>query len=163
MTSEATTSLAPGGRELTEALSSDQNTYQLIPLWIQKKRDSYLVGSLELNRFYQLPDMAVYVIRLLQEGLSIPEVKARLAAEPNGDVDIDDFASTLIDIGFAYRGQPRGDSISPTARSRERFAAQVARVIFFWRSSCLYLSLVAWAIILGLVYVSRHTGYTSPS
>src|SRR5947209_5672462 len=85
--------------------SAGHSSLQLIPLSIQQEGDSYLVGSLELNRFYQIPEIGVQVIRLLQQGLSLPEVKEKLGAGGDSDVDIDDFASTLIEIELAYPGQ----------------------------------------------------------
>lgn len=71
--------------------SSEALTFHLLPLSIQPEKDSYLVGNVQLNRFYQMPEIGVRIIHLLQEGLSFAAVKARLAAEPDGDIDVEAF------------------------------------------------------------------------
>jgi putative peptide zinc metalloprotease protein len=119
---------------------------QLIPLSIQREGDSYLVGSLELNRFYQIPEIGVQVIRLLQQGLSLPEVKEKLGA---GEVDIDDFASTLIEIGLAYPGPLREPVNTPLIASAKwfRIAGRIGRIIFSLPSACLCMLVVLYAAI----------------
>jgi putative peptide zinc metalloprotease protein len=126
--------------------SSGPNEYRLIPLSIQREGDSYLVGSLELNRFYQLPEVGVKVIRLLQEGLSLAEVKGRVASETNDDVDIDDFLSTLTEIGFVYSGPPRAEAQSSSmSQKRLEFARRVARVVFSLPGAGIYSLVVIYA------------------
>jgi putative peptide zinc metalloprotease protein len=128
--------------------SSASGSLQLIPLSIQKEGDSYLVGSLELNRFYQIPEIGVQVIRLLQQGLSLPEVKEKIGAGEGCEVDIDDFASTLIEIGLAYPGPLREPVNTPATSAKWfRIAGTIGRIIFSWPSACLCALVVLYAAI----------------
>jgi len=145
MTSDVIPSHDDPGRSLASAC---QSSFQLIPLSIQQEGDSYLVGSLELNRFYQIPEIGVAIIKLLQEGLSIPEVKVRLGAGNGSDFDMDDFASTLIEIGFAYAGPLRRAADSSLTGSKwPRIARGIGRIVFSWPLACLYSAVVFYSAI----------------
>jgi putative peptide zinc metalloprotease protein len=129
------------------ALAS-RGSFQLIPLSIQREGDSYLVGNPELNRFYQIPEIGVQVIKLLQEGLTFAEVKARLA-DGNGDIDVDDFASTLVEIGLAYVGSPRQAADLPMSTPTKwmQAARVVGQIVFSWPAACLCALVVAYAVL----------------
>ncbi|HYX53929.1 MAG TPA: hypothetical protein VE783_10805 [Candidatus Limnocylindrales bacterium] len=128
---------------------SSSDRLQLVPLSTQKEGDSWLVGSVELNCFFQMPDIAVQIIRLLQQGLLLSEVKAHLQAAGDGDFDLDDFAATLIEIGLAYRGDSPARTAPPVAPSARWLAsaAKVGQVIFSWPGACLYLLVIGYAAL----------------
>ncbi len=126
--------------------ASSWDTLQLVPLSMQKEGDSWLVGSVALNRFFQMPEVAVRIIELLQQGLSFAEVKKRLHAGEDGDFDLDDFASTLVQIGFAQTGpSPVASTLAPAQSAKWlAIAGRIGRAIFTWPVACLYLLIISY-------------------
>lgn len=124
------------------------NELQLIPLSIQQEGDSYLVGSLDLNRFYQMPGIGVEIIRLLQGGLSLEEIKRRLSTTDAAEFDLDDFASTLVGIGFAHVGSSPMEINDAPAQGTKwlQAAGKIGRAIFSWPSACLYSVVIIYAV-----------------
>jgi putative peptide zinc metalloprotease protein len=137
-----------GGAVLVTRSTSLPDSFHLISLSIQKEGDSYLVGSLELNRFYQLPELGVCIIRLIQEGFTLGEVKKKLAVEGSADVDVDDFITTLLEIGLAYRGDLRSSSDQSVAGSRRRLqtTSRLAQMVFSLPCACIYVVVLICAI-----------------
>lgn len=108
-----------------------ESMLQLIPLSIQREGDLYLVGSRKLNRFYQMPEAGVQIIHLLQEGLSLSEVKQRFGHGRDHGIDIDDFVSTLAEIGFTGTNSSCKAVDSSSGRPK-RWVRLAGRVAFSW-------------------------------
>lgn len=125
--------------------------FVVIPLSIQQEGAVYTVGSAERGEFYQFPEEAIEILRLLQRGEGVPSIKARLSIDGECPLDVDDFIDTLRQVGFIYEpGQG--------TQHAERFAAAdhgggflfranagLARAIFSLPAFVLYLGLMAWA------------------
>jgi hypothetical protein len=126
--------------------STDTGSLHLVPLSIQQEGDSWLVGSLELNRFYQMPEIGVQIIRLLQNEVPLAEVKTHLGGGDASDIDVDEFASTLIELGLAYKG-PLCKPVASSAGSSKwlRVARRIGRIVFSWPLACLYTLAVFYA------------------
>jgi hypothetical protein len=126
---------------------ADQRTYCVIPLSIQPEGEDFLVGNQDLQEYYQFPQEGVRVIRLLQQGATVGEVKRAF-----GDaVDIDDFLNLLLAARFIHAP----DAAPPAAATgdrRWRFAvpARVAGLFFSWPAWAVYGAVLAYAAIAAL-------------
>ncbi len=118
---------------------------QLVQLAIQQEGDSFLVGSLSLNRFFQVPEIGVRVIGMLQAGLGADAIKACLAEDgvaAEDDVDVVGFIDALIAHGLA-----KADGVAPEAAPGWlRWAEPLARRLFSWPCAVAYLAIVACAV-----------------
>ncbi|AXK37366.1 hypothetical protein DVA86_16020 [Streptomyces armeniacus] len=68
---------------------------RLHPLAMREDRGEWIVGRLETGDFVAMPAEGVRVLRLLEEGLPVPEAAARLP-----DVDVAAFVGELTALGF---------------------------------------------------------------
>jgi hypothetical protein len=146
MANEATASMHGVQESVYENPLPAQGTfYRLVPLAIQREGDSYLVGNLKLNRFFQIPEIGVRIIRMLQEGLSIETVKTRLAEDA---ADVDGFIDTLVSLKLARRATAPGlDGMAQgTGHGWLRWAVPLARALFTWPFALAYLAVVACGI-----------------
>lgn len=136
---------------------NDDIAYFVIPLSVQREGDQYYIGNAELDEFYQFPEEGLHIIRMLQEGATVGEVKTRLAAESDESLDVDEFVDTLLEIGFMH---PSGEDHRYEAAIAERdrtdkrlvFKAdpRLARAVFSWPMLVAYLAIVgtaAWSAI----------------
>ena len=73
--------------------------YQVIPLSVQQDGDLCVVGNADLGEFYQLPEVGVQILRLLESGETVERIKPRLWA---ADLDIAGFVDQMAAIGFIY-------------------------------------------------------------
>jgi len=126
--------------------------YFVIPLSIQKEGDLYTVGSVDVGDFYQLPGMGVRIIQMLGAGDAVATIKARLKAEDLDEIDVDQFVSQLIDIGFVYTDDQRKDPpqrlLSPAKSSNRVFnvGSRLAKAIFSAPVLACYLVIVLFAL-----------------
>lgn len=72
----------------------------LVDLSIVEQDDGFIVGDPARGAFVQLPPIGVTVIERLRTGASIAEVTGTFRETAGSDVDILDFASTLLELGF---------------------------------------------------------------
>jgi putative peptide zinc metalloprotease protein len=100
------TEAAGGGAVLTGT-----SRLELIDLSIIEQDDGFIVGDSARGAFVQMPSIGVTVIERLRAGASLAEVTATFRANasrpasedtvaPPGDVDVLDFANTLVELGF---------------------------------------------------------------
>ncbi|MEV0625812.1 hypothetical protein [Nonomuraea wenchangensis] len=66
-----------------------------------------------LFNFVAVPEEGLPAIRLLQQGMGIEQVRARLREETGADLDVDDFVADLSDAGLVAKVEGRPVS-SPT-------------------------------------------------
>lgn len=71
----------------------------LVPVQIQKEGNEYIVGK-SGGKFILLPEVGKRALELLQEGLSLEEIEARLEKEYEEEVEVQDFIFTLAEEGF---------------------------------------------------------------
>jgi hypothetical protein len=126
--------------------------YRLIPLSLQDEGDGHIVGDPETGDFYKVPEIGVSILRMLDSGDSIAEVKSRL-----GDyaeyVDVDTFVAEMAEIGFIH---PKGEM--PVAPKRaQAFSGRIfsvdqrfARAIFSRPMLACYLAIVVYAFAAAL-------------
>jgi putative peptide zinc metalloprotease protein len=89
------------------------------PLSVVPEGDEFVVGDPATGVFVVLPAVAVRVIELLREERTVDEVAAEV-----GDVDVADFAGSLVELGFA--GEAREEAAAarvPPAWLRAAFSA----------------------------------------
>jgi putative peptide zinc metalloprotease protein len=126
---------------------ADHQTYCVIPLSIQPEGEDFLVGSQELQEFYQFPQEGVQIIRLLQQSASVGEIKRAFG----NAVDIDDFLSVLLDAGFIHEpgAQPATAAAAAATDRRWKFAvpAQFAALFFSWPAWGVYITVIGYALI----------------
>jgi hypothetical protein len=70
----------------------------------------WVIGRADTGDFIAVPDVAADVIRLLQEGLTVPEAQEGIRRTQNRDVDVADFVASLVELGFVRTldGEPVG-------------------------------------------------------
>jgi putative peptide zinc metalloprotease protein len=76
------------------------STVAIVPLSTVAHDDEYTVGNPRQGTFVNLPGIGVSAIRLLDQGLPLSEVRRRLQKDEGEEVDVLDFARTLLDLGF---------------------------------------------------------------
>ena len=113
---EANAMSDPDGAAPLPALTNDSRL-ELVDLSIIEQDGGFIVGDPAQGVFVQLPPIGVTAIEHLRTSASIAEVTAMLraapdsavaaepsaaveAADPAGDVDVLDFANTLLELGF---------------------------------------------------------------
>jgi putative peptide zinc metalloprotease protein len=111
----ATTTDAPGTGSPSPVLTGDSRL-ELADLSIVEQDGGFIVGDRAQGAFVQLPQIGVTVIERLRTGASIAEVTSTFhatagstaaggssgedPADPPDDVDVLDFANTLLELGF---------------------------------------------------------------
>lgn len=135
----------------------DDERYFVIPLSIQQEGEDFLIGSAEMDEFYQVPIAGRTVVTMLQDGKTVAEIKAALAAEGGEMVDVDDFIAMLREIGFIY-------PVAEAHLHQERIAGRdedkrilfsadprIARALFSLPLLAGYLAVVGYAAYLALL------------
>jgi putative peptide zinc metalloprotease protein len=71
------------------------------PLTVTPRGEEFLVGDLDRGEFIAVPAVAVTVIDALRTGCTLAEARVIASAQAGEDVDVPDFAATLIELGLA--------------------------------------------------------------
>ena len=102
---------------------------RLRELRIVPEGDDFLVGDPARGEFVAVPEVAVTVISLLRDGYTLGETAARVQEQTGEQVDVADFAATLVELGFvaATDGVPV-DAAGPELADGGRLGAAAARV-----------------------------------
>jgi hypothetical protein len=109
--------------------------YFVIPLSVQKDGDLYLIGNADLGDFYQFPEHGLRILNMLQAGDTAPAIRARVGAETEDRLDVDDFLRQLSEIGFIHpedqkeSAQRRLHTSEQDSRRTFNVDARVARAI----------------------------------
>lgn len=124
----------------------------LHPLAIHFEDEQYLVGRVETSQFVTLPPIGGRVIEFLQRGCSLGEAQALLAKEFDAEVDLGDFVSNLLEMGFvqAIDGHaiPSENAVAPNLAW---LRPEHVRWLFSWPAQGAYfLLLLAAALTLVL-------------
>ena len=120
----------------------------LRPVSVTAHRDGFLVGDPARGDFVTMPAIGVVIIDALRDGRSLGQA-AEVAREHAGqDVDVSDFATTLIDLGFVAEVDGR-----PLADPRDRRADGGRAGEWLARAAGPLFSPVAWALD-GALFVS---------
>lgn len=143
-------------------MSASEQIYFVIPLSIQTEGQDYIVGDKETGNFYQFPEEGVTVINLLRQGASSGDIKKRCAEQFSEPVDVDDFISTLVDIGFVAPVEQRHEHLQRLASQaqdrRWKFSMppRLAGLFVSPPAVCVYAGVVAYAAF--LVYQGPRLG-----
>lgn len=118
----------------------------VVPLSMVAKGAGFVVGSVDDGTFVEVPPVAVTAIELLRSGHTLAEASAELRAEVGEDVDVLDFAGTLIDLGFISHIDGVAlavpdDATGAPARRRPRWAQGPPPEAVRW-----LFGRVAWAV-----------------
>lgn len=130
--------------------------YFVIPLSIQPEEGDFLIGSAEMDEFYQVPVQGRDIVTMLQQGRTPAEIKAALATDGEVMVDVDDFVAMLRGIGFIYpiadAGQHRQRLADRQEDKRILFDAdpRIARAAFSLPAFACYAAVVGYAAYLAL-------------
>ena len=119
----------------------------LRPLSVVPQGDEFLVGNPEADTFLALPAVGLVVVRALQAGATIAEAAGAAGAHAGQEVDVLDFAATLVECGLVAAID--GQTIAPAATPRSRswlagLPPALARPFF---------SAPAWAVY-GLAFIA---------
>ncbi len=135
---------------------SGSSTFHVIPLSIQREGEEYLVGNQKIEEFYQFPEEGVRVIKHLQDGETIDSIKALCAAEFKEPIDVDDFVSLLLEIGFIHDPKDQASfhhkANADTGDKRWVFRANagLAGLFFSIPAFIIYILVIASACVLAL-------------
>ncbi|MEW9530278.1 hypothetical protein [Microbispora sp. NPDC049125] len=77
-------------------------------LAIRRDRDEWIVGRMDTGDVVAVPSEGMRVVRLLQEGVTVPEVERRISAETGLRLDVRGFVDGLVRAGLvaAVDGRP---------------------------------------------------------
>ena len=91
----------------------------LRPLSVVPQGEEFLVGDPEAGTFLALPAVGLVAVRALQAGGTIAEASDAAAAHAGQEVDVLDFAATLVECGLvaAIDGQALAPAGAPRGRS----------------------------------------------
>ncbi len=123
---------------------ADHTTYCVIPLSIQPEGEDFLVGNQALQEYYQFPREGVTIIRLLQQGATVGDIKRAFGAA----LDIDDFLAVLLEARFIHApdAPPPSAAMEPDRRWRFAVPARLAACFFSWPAWAAYGALVVYAL-----------------
>ncbi|AGL19085.1 hypothetical protein [Actinoplanes sp. N902-109] len=83
----------------------DNTVLHVLPVTVVQQGDDFLVGDPVSAVYVALPDIGVRVLRMLAAGHAVGSCLAELAAD-GVDVDVADFAASLIEVGLASPASP---------------------------------------------------------
>jgi hypothetical protein len=141
----------PTGGTWPPPLTADSRLV-LRELCITRERDQYLVGDAARGEFVSVPAIAVTLIEALRTVGTLGEAAQRVRVETGTQVDVADFAATLLELGFVARldGAPLA-GMSPEFTDGGRlgaFAARLARPLYSRAAFALYGVLFASCVVL---------------
>ena len=118
------------------------------PLSIINQGDAFIVGDSESGIFLALPEVGVVALRELQAGGTIAQATEAAAAHTGQDVDILDFAATMVEAGLVLLvdGSPVASATEDT-RGRswvEIVRPDLVRPLFSFQAWVVYASLFAF-------------------
>jgi hypothetical protein len=124
----------------------------LLPLTIVEEGEEFLVGNPARGEFVALPEIGVVVIRELQRGRTLGEAGALASRLAGEEVDVGDFAATLLDLGFVAEVDGVAVDAAPGGARPRRWIAglrpELARPFFSPPLWVLYGSLFAACVAL---------------
>lgn len=98
-----------------------------LPLSVTPDGEEFLVGHAESGIFVAMPAIGVWLLQELQSGLTLAEAAAK-GAQMGLELDVVDFAATLVEVGLADLDQVK--SPAPTEGLALRTGAAWARPLF---------------------------------
>jgi hypothetical protein len=113
------------------------------PLSVVPEGDEFVVGDPGSGTFVVLPAVAVRVIELLRSGLAVGAV----AAELDEDVDVADFADSLLELGFASVGEATVDEEAAAPSRLRHWFSPAAWVVY---AACALGAIACFAVRPGL-------------
>lgn len=160
--------------------NSDDQTYYVIPLSVQREGAAYYVGNAELGEFYEFPEEGLRIVERLQAGDSVGAIKRALGARADADagggenagatdakidgtqsdagetVDVDDFVAQLREIGFILPPQERD-----AYQRRVDESAAGDRRLSFRANTALARALFSPATLVAYLGVLAYAGYSA--
>lgn len=71
----------------------------LVPIEIRKDKKNYIVEDNSSGEFYEMPEVCIDAIQLINEGYQLGEIESRLKSKyPHEEVDLLDFAEQLLEL-----------------------------------------------------------------
>jgi hypothetical protein len=95
---------------------SDASRVRLHSLHLREDGESWIVGRVETGDFIAIPPVGRRVLTLLPD-LTVAEVRTRLLDETGAEVDVADFVSSLVDVGFVAEVDGNEVDSAPVPRS----------------------------------------------
>jgi hypothetical protein len=136
---------------------------KLYPLAMRIEDEQYIVGRMETGEFVALPEVGGRIIELFQRGCSLGEAQTRLQEEYGAEVALDEFVTSLVDLGFveALDGHPLGsdDAIQPNLGWLQ---PHHVRWLFSWPVRVLYGALLlaaGYALVTHVELVPRYQDF----
>ncbi|WP_336208884.1 hypothetical protein [Nonomuraea sp. LPB2021202275-12-8] len=113
--------------------------------------DVVVVGRAEIGEFVELPAVYGEAIRLLDEGLSVSDTEARIAAEQDAEIDAAELVEALTDLGFVRDVDGRALPDPAVDAPPSHFRTLTQRHVAWLFSAPLKL---AWTLVVGAALVT---------
>lgn len=115
-------------------------------LSVRPEDGEFVVGRVDIGNFVAMPEVGARAIEYLSQGCTVAEARALLADDYGEEIDLDDFVSNLVELGFVQSIDGReiqtGDAKPPNL---PWLRPNYVRWIFSWPMRLLYVGLLAAA------------------
>ena len=128
--------------EVRSADVSERSVLAVRPLTVVAEGEEFVVGDPERNVYVMLPSVGVQAIELFRTGATIADVRATVTAAAGHDVDVDEFARSLIDLGFAMvadEASAAARQIATPSRWETAFSPPRVRFLFSRQAWVVYV------------------------
>src|SRR5690242_3764434 len=73
----------------------------LVPVVIRKDKKHFIVEDIKAGEFYEMPEICIEAINLINEGMLLGEIELRLKEKyPNNEVDLIAFVESLLEMNL---------------------------------------------------------------
>jgi putative peptide zinc metalloprotease protein len=119
----------------------------LHPLTIRKDRKNYIVEDIHSGDFFEMPEVCIHGIELINEGMDLQSIEEVLKKVfPNEDVDMQGFVSDLLDLGIVHTVDgvevPRKSAKAAENASLAWIPEKAGKLFFNRGASVIYLAAI---------------------
>jgi hypothetical protein len=111
-----------------------QTRVTLVELSVTENGDELIVGNVAQGKFVSVPPVAVVIINSIRSGDSLGDTATLASRVAGADVDVIDFVTTLLDLGFVTQidGVPVGAGRPPSIAHRPASERLARRAIWLF-------------------------------
>jgi len=141
-----------GARVMTPAAPTAIDALAVRQLTVVPEGDEFVVGEPESSVYVVLPAVGVRVLELLRSGRTLGEVAAEAEREVGRDVDVLDFAQSLLELGFATiaDGEAAAERNRPSQTAPQWLRLCFSRAAWLVYAGCAVAAIASFAVSPGL-------------
>jgi putative peptide zinc metalloprotease protein len=122
---------------VTSTALTHEDVLAIRALTVVPEGDEFLVGDPESSLYVLLPAVGVRVLELLRSRRALGEIAAEAERELGRDVDVIDFAHSLLDLGFAsHSAEDDADVTTPSGRPSPWIRRAFSPVLWIGYGAC---------------------------